>query len=134
MEQEEQENTVYDEWRDLISVDEEGTDKEEVLSEDMQMARVADYFRASKIASVEESASRFNLRSDQLADLIVKMQNTKPPLLDGLFDRETGNFLYIPLEERRKLAEVIKSAGRISTTELLWEANRLFDFSPASTT
>jgi DDRGK domain-containing protein 1 len=131
LEKELQEQQEYDSWKSLISVEEKGTEKDEsMLDEATLMQRLSEYMKREKIVLIEEMATHFVLRPDELAALIDKMQATKPPLIDGIFDREQGKFLYIPLEQRRKLADFIRQEGRVNLNALMWQAQNLIDLTP----
>lgn len=80
-----------------------------------------DYLKAKKISPLDEVASDFKLKSQEVVNRVEGLEAMGR--ITGLLD-DRGKFIYISLEEMEAVAKWIKLQGRVSIADLAAESNR----------
>lgn len=119
-------------WASLIEKEEEG---EEGNADDgdgdggaeNQLERFIDFIERRKIVTLEELGAAFGLRASEAIDRIRVLE--KEGRLSGIMD-ERGAFIHVSREEFEKVAEFIRSKGRVAISALAAESGRLIDLEP----
>jgi len=124
-EEEKQQQAEFDKWKDLITVDDEGTDEAEVQAEDQGLLKsFVDYIKQHKVVVLEDLAATFELR---VQDVISRVQGLEAMgYITGVVD-DRGKFIYLSVEEMDAVANFINKRGRVSIAALASESNKLID-------
>ncbi|KAG1713101.1 hypothetical protein DVH05_000827 [Phytophthora capsici] len=122
-EKERKEKEEFDQWKDMFTVEEQGTKLEEDSEESQTLLQqFVDYVKSHKVVLLEDLASEFNLATQEAIDRVESLQ--KSNRLTGIVD-DRGKFIYITEEEMDKVAKFIQRRGRLGFAELSKECNKL---------
>ncbi|KAG8462462.1 hypothetical protein KFE25_010287 [Diacronema lutheri] len=115
----------FDKWKDLITVDDEGTDEAEAGADsEGLLANFVSYIKEHKVVVLEDLAAAFELR---VQDVISRVQGLEAMgYITGVID-DRGKFIYISVAEMDAVADFINKRGRISISALAAESNKLID-------
>ena len=120
-EQEKAEAEEFDKWKDLFTVENEGTAEAEIQQESQGLLQeFIDHIVAKKVVVLEELAAEFGLRT---ADAVSRVQALESMgRITGVMD-DRGKFIYISEQEMAKVAEHINARGRIAIADLAKKSN-----------
>jgi hypothetical protein len=120
-EQEKAEAEEFDKWKDLFTVENEGTAEAEIQQESQGLLQeFIDHIVAKKVVVLEELAAEFGLRT---ADAVSRVQALESMgRITGVMD-DRGKFIYISEQEMAKVAEHINTRGRIAIADLAKKSN-----------
>ncbi|OWZ23440.1 hypothetical protein PHMEG_0001688 [Phytophthora megakarya] len=122
-EKERKEKEEFDQWKDMFSIEEQGTKLEEDCEESqMLLQQFVDYVKSHKVVLLEDLASEFNLATQDAIERVESLQASNR--LTGIVD-DRGKFIYITEEEMDKVAKFIQRRGRLGFAELSKECNKL---------
>ncbi|GMF45944.1 unnamed protein product [Phytophthora fragariaefolia] len=122
-EKEKKEKEEFEQWKDMFTVEEQGTKLAEDNEESqMLLQKFVDYIKSHKVVLLEDLASEFNLSTQEAIDRVESLQALNR--LTGIVD-DRGKFIYITEEEMDKVAKFIQRRGRLSFAELSKECNKL---------
>jgi len=130
-EQKKKSEKEFEQWKDLISVEEEGSNAgpaEEETQDKLQ--RFVHHVSEKKVLMLEELAVTFNLRTQEVINRLESLE--KMGRISGVFD-DRGKFIYITKDELDQVAQFILKKGRISIAEVAKESNKLIDLNPKNT-
>lgn len=123
--QKEEEDALFDEWKDLISVETDGSGEADTADESQSLlGEFIAYIKASKVVVLEDLASKFSIRS---ADVVKRVQSLLAAgMITGVLD-DRGKFIYVTEEEMTTVSKFITRRGRVSLAEIVKESNKLID-------
>ncbi|KAG3248178.1 hypothetical protein PI124_g7156 [Phytophthora idaei] len=122
-EKERKEKEEFDQWKDMFTIEEQGTKLVEDSEESQTLLQqFVDYVKSHKVVLLEDLASEFNLATQEAIDRVESLQ--KSNRLTGIVD-DRGKFIYITEEEMDKVAKFIQRRGRLGFSELSKECNKL---------
>ncbi|CAH0518569.1 unnamed protein product [Peronospora belbahrii] len=122
-EKERKDKKEFDKWKDMFTVEEQGTKLVEDSEESqMLLQQLVDYIKSHKVVLLEDLASEFNLTTQDAIDRVASLQATNR--LTGIVD-DRGKFIYITEQEMDRVAAFVKRRGRLGFAELSKECNRL---------
>ncbi|KAF1785783.1 DDRGK domain containing protein [Phytophthora cactorum] len=122
-EKERKEKEEFDQWKDMFTIEEQGTKLAEDSEESQTLLQqFVDYVKSHKVVLLEDLASEFNLATQEAIDRVESLQ--KSNRLTGIVD-DRGKFIYITEEEMDKVAKFIQRRGRLGFSELSKECNKL---------
>ncbi|KAL3670208.1 hypothetical protein V7S43_004521 [Phytophthora oleae] len=122
-EKERKEKEEFDQWKDMFTIEEQGTKLEEDSEESQTLLQqFVDYVKSHKVVLLEDLASEFNLATQEAIDRVESLQASNR--LTGIVD-DRGKFIYITEEEMDKVAKFIQRRGRLGFAELSKECNKL---------
>uniref|UniRef100_A0A7S3PIA7 DDRGK domain-containing protein 1 n=1 Tax=Aplanochytrium stocchinoi TaxID=215587 RepID=A0A7S3PIA7_9STRA len=118
----------FEQWKDLISVVEEGSNEKYEEDEVQDRLRLfIEHVREKKVVMLEELAIVFNLRTQEAINRLESLE--KMGRITGVFD-DRGKFIYITKQEMEQVTAFILKKGRISISEVAKESNKLIDLNP----
>ena len=119
------EEEEFDKWKDMFETGEDGAQAEDDLQENQGMLQeFIDYLKAKKIAPLDEVASEFKLKAQEVVNRVEGLEAMGR--ITGLLD-DRGKFIYISLEEMEAVAKWIQTQGRLSISDLASHSNKLVD-------
>ncbi|KAE9047468.1 hypothetical protein PR003_g1096 [Phytophthora rubi] len=122
-EKERKEKEEFDQWKDMFTIEEQGTKLAEDSEESQTLLQqFVDYVKSHKVVLLEDLASEFNLATQDAIDRVESLQAANR--LTGIVD-DRGKFIYITEEEMDKVAKFIQRRGRLGFAELSKECNKL---------
>ncbi|POM74548.1 DDRGK domain containing hypothetical protein 1-like [Phytophthora palmivora] len=122
-EKERKEKEEFDQWKDMFTIEGQGTKVEEDSEESqVLLQQFVDYVKSHKVVLLEDLASEFNLATQDAIDRVESLQQSNR--LTGIVD-DRGKFIYITEEEMDKVAKFIQRRGRLGFAELSKECNKL---------
>lgn len=122
-EKERKEKEEFDQWKDMFTIEEQGTKLAEDSDESQKLLQeFVDYVKSHKVVLLEDLASEFNLATQDAIDRVESLQAANR--LTGIVD-DRGKFIYITEEEMDKVAKFIQRRGRLGFAELSKECNKL---------
>ena len=122
------EEEEFEKWKDMFETADDGAQADEDLEESQGMLQeFIDYIKNKKIAALDEVASEFKLKSQEVVNRVEGLEAMGR--LTGLLD-DRGKFIYISLDEMKSVAKWINVQGRITVSDLAVESNRLIDLNP----
>eukprot|EP01066_Platyproteum_vivax_P002724 Platyproteum_vivax@DN1337_c0_g1_i1.p1 len=122
----EKEKAEYEKWKTELSVAEEGAGDED--DEAHSIDAFIDTIKRRKVVILEELASDFNLRSQEVIKRLEPLVEQKR--ITGIFD-DRGRFIYISPEEMTAVANYLNQKGRIGKSDdLVTACNKLVSLTP----
>lgn len=113
----------YDNWKNLISVEDTGESVEiDQLDDPALLQRFCDYVRNEKVVVLENLAAEFDLRTEDVVDRLTRLEENGT--VTGFFD-DRGKFIYVSMDEMKEVANLIQKRGRISIQDLATESSRI---------
>lgn len=126
-EQEKKENEIYNQWKDMIKIGEEG--EERVDFEDEKVINdFLNYIKIRKVVSLEDLSGVFKIPPNDLVEKLNYFESQGRIL--GIID-DRGKYIYITEKEISMIEKMFMNRGRISKAELIKECNRLIKFEPS---
>ena len=120
-EQEAKENEEFDKWKDMFTVESEGTVEQEIQAESQGLLQeFIEYIVSKKVVVLEELAAEFGLRTQDVISRVQALETMGR--ITGVMD-DRGKFIYISPEEMTKVAEYINSQGRVAISDLAKKSN-----------
>jgi DDRGK domain-containing protein 1 len=116
----------FEEWKDLISIDQKGSQEDESAADgEGALARFVEYIQRRKVVTLEELAIDFGLSDAQtVLDRIRLLEEAGR--ISGLVD-DRGKYIHITKEEMEGVAAYIESAGRVTIHDIVEQSNKLID-------
>ena len=115
-EKEKAETEEFDKWKDMFTVENEGTVEEEMAEESGGLLlSFIDYIIEKKVVVLEELAVEFNLRTQDAVSRVKSLEQMGR--ITGVMD-DRGKFIYITKQEMEEVAGYINGKGRVGITEL----------------
>ena len=125
-EQEKKENEIYNQWKDMIKIGEEG--EERVDFEDEKVINdFLNYIKIRKVVSLEDLSGVFQIPPNDLVEKLNYFESQGRIL--GIID-DRGKYIYLTEKEISMIEKMFMNRGRISKAELIKECNRLIKFEP----
>ena len=125
-EQKKKEDDIYNQWKDMMKVGEEGEEKMDFTKEEV-INKFLDYIKIRKVISLEDISGTFKLSPN---DIVMKLnQFEKEGRILGIID-DRGKYIYITDKEMALIEKMFVNRGRISKADLIKECNRLIRFEP----
>lgn len=113
----------YDNWKNLISVEDTGELVEvDQLDDPAMLQRFCDYVRNEKVVVLENLAAEFDLRTEDVVDRLTRLEENGT--MTGFFD-DRGKFIYVSMDEMKEVAALIQKRGRISIQDLATESSKI---------
>jgi hypothetical protein len=125
-EQKKKDDEIYNQWKDMMKVGEEGEEKMDFTKEEV-INKFLDYIKIRKVVSLEDISGTFKLSPN---DIVMKLnQYEKEGRILGIID-DRGKYIYITPKEMGLIEKMFINRGRISKADLIKECNRLIRFEP----
>lgn len=114
-EEKKKEEEMYDEWKDLISVETEGTGEGDAAVESQGLlGEFIEYIKNNKVCALEDLASEFGMRTQDVINRIKALEQTGA--LTGVMD-DRGKYIWIGEDEMNKIVAFIEKKGRITISK-----------------
>lgn len=118
----------YNAWKDMISVEGQGSAEAERESESQGMLEeMIQYIKRNKVVALDDLGARLGLPTSAVVNRITELE--KMGMISGTLD-DRGKFIFISPEEMEAVANFIKKRGRVSISDIATESNRLIDLTP----
>ena len=125
-EQKKKDDEIYNQWKDMMKVGEEGEEKMDFKNEEV-INKFLDYIKIRKVVSLEDISGTFKLSTN---DIVMKLnQFEQEGRIFGIID-DRGKYIYITEKEMGLIEKMFMNRGRISKADLIKECNRLIRFEP----
>ena len=125
-EQKKKDDDIYNQWKDMMKVGEEGVEKLDFKDEEV-INKFLDYIKIRKVVSLEDISGTFKLSPN---DIVLKLNKfEKEGRITGIID-DRGKYIYITPKEMGLIEKMFINRGRISKADLIKECNRLIRFEP----
>ena len=125
-EQKKKEDELYNQWKDMMKVGEEGEEKMDFTKEEV-INKFLDYIKIRKVISLEDISGTFKLSPNEI---VMKLnQFEKEGRILGIID-DRGKYIYITEKEMSLIEKMFMNRGRISKADLIKECNRIIRFEP----
>ena len=125
-EQKKKDDEIYNQWKDMMKVGEEGEEKMDFKKEEV-INKFLDYIKIRKVVSLEDISGTFKLSTN---DIVMKLnQFEQEGRILGIID-DRGKYIYITEKEIGLIEKMFMNRGRISKADLIKECNRLIRFEP----
>lgn len=125
-EQKKKDEDIYNQWKDMMKVGEEGVEKIDFKDEEV-INKFINYIKIRKVVSLEDISGTFKLSPN---DIVMKLnQFEKEGRIMGIID-DRGKYIYITEKEMSLIEKMFINRGRISKSDLIKECNRLIRFEP----
>ena len=125
-EQEKKDNEIYNQWKDMIKVGEEGEERVDFNDENV-INDFLNYIKIRKVVSLEDLSGVFTIPPNDLVDKLNFFEQQGRIL--GIID-DRGKYIYITEKEMSMIEKMFMNRGRITKAELIKECNRLIKFEP----
>ena len=125
-EQEKKDNEIYNQWKDMIKVGEEGEERVDFNDENV-INDFLNYIKIRKVVSLEDLSGVFKIPPNDLVDKLNFFEQQGRIL--GIID-DRGKYIYITEKEMSMIEKMFMNRGRITKAELIKECNRLIKFEP----
>ena len=125
-EQEKKDNEIYNQWKDMIKVGEEGEERVDFNDENV-INDFLNYIKIRKVVSLEDLSGVFKIPPNDLVDKLNFFEQQGRIL--GIID-DRGKYIYITEKEMNMIEKMFMNRGRITKAELIKECNRLIKFEP----
>ena len=125
-EQEKKDNEIYNQWKDMIKVGEEGEERVDFNDENV-INDFLNYIKIRKVVSLEDLSGVFKIPPNDLVDKLNFFEQQGRIL--GIID-DRGKYIYITEKEMSMIEKMFMNTGRITKAELIKECNRLIKFEP----
>eukprot|EP00892_Ulva_mutabilis_P003257 jgi/Ulvmu1/1302/UM011_0029.1 len=123
-ERKQREQAEFDAWKDLMLMDDAGEEanSREQLQErrDAMCARL----KSGKVVELDSISAEFDMRCTEVISEIKHLE--AEGVLTGVLD-ERGKYIYFSMEELQRLAQEIRSRGRISISAIAQEATDMLN-------
>lgn len=125
-EQEKKDNEIYNQWKDMIKVGEEGEERVDFNDENV-INDFLNYIKIRKVVSLEDLSGVFKIPPNDLVEKLNFFEQQGRIL--GIID-DRGKYIYITEKEMSMIEKMFINRGRITKAELIKECNRLIKFEP----
>ena len=125
-EQEKKDNEIYNQWKDMIKVGEEGEERVDFNDENV-INDFLNYIKIRKVVSLEDLSGVFKIPPNDLVEKLNFFEQQGRIL--GIID-DRGKYIYITEKEMSMIEKMFMNRGRITKAELIKECNRLIKFEP----
>lgn len=111
-------------WMQTFTVEATGEDAVSKEEGEAKLMQMVEYLKTRKTVALEELAAEFGMRT---GDAITKVQGLEEDgHITGIMD-DRGKYIYISREEMERVAEFIRTNGRIAISELAAKSASLID-------
>ena len=125
-EQKKKDDEIYNQWKDMMKVGEEGEEKMDFTKEEV-INKFLDYIKIRKVVSLEDLSGTFKLNTNDIVMKLNQFENEGRIL--GIID-DRGKYIYITEKEMGLIEKMFMNRGRINKGDLIKECNRLIRFEP----
>jgi len=124
MEKARKEQEEYEQWKQMMSVDQSGTVTQEQQEKEARVGELLSVVKERKVVLLEDLASEFSMKTVEVMEFLDRLETEGK--LTGVSD-DRGKYIYITREELEKVAAFIKRRGRVSIEDIARESNKLID-------
>lgn len=113
----------FDEWAGSFETTEQGAENNGD-AEDSKLSAFISRIEKKKVVLLSDLSIEFGLSSQLAVDRVKQLE--EEGTITGVID-DRGKFIYVSSDELEKIADLVKSRGRISVSELVREINTIVD-------
>lgn len=119
------EEEEYDSWKDMIVVEQDGTEENDAQCEsEGLLGEFIDYIKTKKVVVLDELATEFNLRTIDVINRVKALEESGA--ITGVID-DRGKFFYIEEGEMDAVAQWITNKGRSNISEIVDACNQIIN-------
>jgi hypothetical protein len=125
-EQQKKEDEIYNQWRDMIKIGEEGEGRRDFSDENV-INEFLNYIKIRKVVSLEDLSGVFKISPNELVEKLNQFENEGRIL--GIID-DRGKYIYVTEKEMNMIENLFMKRGRINKGDLIKECNKIIKFEP----
>ena len=125
-EQQKKEDEIYNQWKDMIKIGEEGEEKRNFSDENV-INEFLNYIKRRKVVSLEDLSGVFKISPNELVEKLNQFENEGRIL--GIID-DRGKYIYVTEKEMNMIENLFMKRGRINKGDLIKECNKIIKFEP----
>ena len=125
-EQQKKEDEIYNQWKDMIKIGEEGEEKKNFSDENV-INEFLNYIKRRKVVSLEDLSGVFKISPNELVEKLNQFE--KEGRILGIID-DRGKYIYVTEKEMNMIENLFIRRGRINKMDLIKECNKIIKFEP----
>ena len=125
-EQQKKEDEIYNQWKDMIKIGEEGEEKKNFSDENV-INEFLNYIKRRKVVSLEDLSGVFKISPNELVEKLNQFE--KEGRILGIID-DRGKYIYVTEKEMNMIENLFMKRGRINKGDLIKECNKIIKFEP----
>jgi hypothetical protein len=125
-EQQKKEEEIYNQWKDMIKIGEEGEGRRDFSDENV-INEFLNYIKIRKVVSLEDLSGVFKISPNELVEKLNQFENEGRIL--GIID-DRGKYIYVTEKEMNMIENLFMKRGRINKGDLIKECNKIIKFEP----
>ena len=125
-EQQKKEDEIYNQWKDMIKIGEEGEEKRNFSDENV-INEFLNYIKRRKVVSLEDLSGVFKISPNELVEKLNQFE--KEGRILGIID-DRGKYIYVTEKEMNMIENLFIRRGRINKMDLIKECNKIIKFEP----
>ena len=125
-EQQKKEDEIYNQWKDMIKIGEEGEEKRNFSDENV-INEFLNYIKRRKVVSLEDLSGVFKISPNELVEKLNQFE--KEGRILGIID-DRGKYIYVTEKEMTMIENLFIRRGRINKMDLIKECNKIIKFEP----
>ena len=125
-EQQKKEEEIYNQWKDMIKIGEEGEGIIDFSDENV-INEFLNYIKIRKVVSLEDLSGVFKISPNELVEKLNQFENEGRIL--GIID-DRGKYIYVTEKEMNMIENLFMKRGRINKGDLIKECNKIIKFEP----
>ena len=125
-EQQKKEDEIYNQWKDMIKMGEEGEEKRNFSDENV-INEFLNYIKRRKVVSLEDLSGVFKISPNELVEKLNQFE--KEGRILGIID-DRGKYIYVTEKEMSMIENLFIRRGRINKMDLIKECNKIIKFEP----
>jgi hypothetical protein len=125
-EQQKKEDEIYNQWKDMIKIGEEGEEKRNFSDENV-INEFLNYIKRRKVVSLEDLSGVFKISPNELVEKLNQFE--KEGRILGIID-DRGKYIYVTEKEMSMIENLFIRRGRINKMDLIKECNKIIKFEP----
>ena len=125
-EQQKKEDEIYNQWKDMIKIGEEGEEKKNFSDENV-INEFLNYIKRRKVVSLEDLSGVFKISPNELVEKLNQFE--KEGRILGIID-DRGKYIYVTEKEMSMIENLFIRRGRINKMDLIKECNKIIKFEP----
>ena len=125
-EQQKKEDEIYNQWKDMIKIGEEGEEKRNFSDENV-INEFLNYIKRRKVVSLEDLSGVFKISPNELVEKLNQFE--KEGRILGIID-DRGKYIYVTEKEMNMIENLFMKRGRINKGDLIKECNKIIKFEP----
>ena len=125
-EQQKKEDEIYNQWKDMIKIGEEGEEKKNFSDENV-INEFLNYIKRRKVVSLEDLSGVFKISPNELVEKLNQFE--KEGRILGIID-DRGKYIYVTEKEMTMIENLFIRRGRINKMDLIKECNKIIKFEP----